>query len=153
MSEACCMKSTHNSTASKRITPARNFRSRTQHERPTRPSANWRLAPWCACSWRPTVWALLILLGAVCTSTARAQGALTNGLAHDGAISAAAQTNTWTIVANQGDRITVQVAKLTGGAGFTPMLQFFAPDGSLLGVQSASLAARLDIQAAASGSY
>ena len=148
------MKTTHNSTASKRTTFANPFPVRTQRERPTRPSANWRFARWRANSWQPTGWALLmLLLGAVCTSTARAQGALTNGLAHDGAISAAAQTNTWTIVANQGDRITVQVAKLTGGAGFTPMLEFFAPDGTQLGVQSGALAARLDIQAAVTGTY
>src|SRR5262245_15243035 len=142
------MKSTHNSTHSKRITLAKDSRFSTQHEPPTRPSANRRLARWRASSWQPTVWALLILLsGAVRTSTARGQGALTNGLAHDANISAPAVTTTWTIAANQGDRMTVQVAKLTGGAAFIPMLQFFAPDGSLLGVQSGNLAARLDIQA------
>ena len=47
----------------------------------------------------------------------------------------------------------MQIAKVTGGAGFTPMIEVLAPDGALLGVQSGGLAARLDIQAAVSGTY
>ena len=60
---------------------------------------------------------LVFLAGIICPEMARSQGALANGSAHDGAISAAGETDTWTIAANQGDRITVQIVELSGGAG------------------------------------
>src|ERR1039458_3600057 len=82
-----------------------------------------------------------------------AQGALTNGLAERGAISAAGQTNTWTVTATQGDRITVQIAKLSGGVTFTPMITLFSPDGTPQGTSSGATAARLDIQPTVSGTF
>src|SRR5688572_18499663 len=80
----------------------------------TKPSLHWPLSPVTL-----TVTGVLCLM-VLCSNQADAQGALTNGAAHDGAISAPAQTNIWTVAANAGDRITAQLAKLTGGAGFTP---------------------------------
>src|SRR5665213_1419322 len=82
-----------------------------------------------------------------------AQEALTNGLAESGAISAAGQTNTWTVTPTQGDRITVQIAKLSGGVTFTPIITIFSPDGFPQGASSGATAARLDIQAAVSGTF
>ena len=64
-----------------------------------------------------------LCLAALIPFTGRAQGALTNGWANAGAISAAGETDTWTIAANPGDRITVQISKLSGGAGFTPRIE------------------------------
>jgi hypothetical protein len=95
------------------------------------------------------------LLGVMllCFHQANAQGVLTNGAAHDGAISAPVMTNVWTVAANAGDRITVQVAKLTGGAGFTPRVELFAPDGATLGSDADAVAARVDIQAHVSGTF
>ncbi|HKS38896.1 MAG TPA: hypothetical protein VJW76_17005, partial [Verrucomicrobiae bacterium] len=104
---------------------------------------------------RPTGWWMMILLvfATLTSLSALAQGALTNGWVNPGAISAAGETDTWTIVANQGDSIAVQIAKLSGGAGFTPRIEIFAPDGASLGVKSAGVAARLDIQANVGGNY
>ena len=59
---------------------------------------------------------LTLALLMLAASRAAAQGVLTNGLAQDGAISAPAETGTWTIAATRGDRVVVQIAKLTGGA-------------------------------------
>jgi len=97
--------------------------------------------------------AVLLCLMTLCANTARAQGALTNGAAHDGAISVAAETDTWTIAANKGDRLILQVAELTGGAGFTPTIEVFAPDGTRLAIDSDALAARVDIQAHVTGTF
>ncbi len=95
------------------------------------------------------LWLLLSVFG----TTALAEGPLTNGGQHDGNIATAGQTNSWTTSANAGDRIIVQVAELSGGAGFFPRLAVFAPDGTPLGSSFGEIATRLDIQAATSGDY
>ena len=77
-----------------------------------------------------------LCLAALIPFTGRAQGALTNGWANTGAISTAGETDTWTIAANPGDRIAVQISKLSGGAGFTPRIELFVPDGFSLGLKS-----------------
>ncbi len=79
-------------------------------------------------------------------------GPLTNGVNHQGAI-ALGGLDLWTIAANAGDRVTVQIAELSGGAGFSPMIELFSPTGIRLGIASNTLAARLDIQAGAAGTY
>ena len=94
----------------------------------------------------------LVLLTLAATRTA-AQGVLTNGLAQDGAMSASAETATWTVAATRGDRVVVQIAKLTGGAGFTPEIEIVTPNGSSLGVKTGGVAARLDVQAEFTGTY
>jgi hypothetical protein len=96
---------------------------------------------------------LLSLLVGLLARDGWSQSALANGLAHDGTISAAGETDTWTIAANQGDRITVQIAELSGGAGFTPRIELFAPDGAMLGADSDGVAARRDVQAHVSGTF
>src|SRR5258706_573034 len=72
----------------------------------------------CLCLW----------LAVIATSTAQAQ-ALTNGGNQDGTL-AVGTTNAYTVAANAGDRVVLQVAKSLGGAAFTPLLEFFAPDGT-----------------------
>jgi len=79
----------------------------------------------------------------ICSDTALGQGALANGLAHDGAISAAGEVDNWTVAANQGDRIIVQIAELSGGAGFAPRIEAVAPDGTLMGAATGGVAAGL----------
>lgn len=99
---------------------------------------DWRI-DWC----QPAVCiAAVLCLMTLGARTASAQGVLTNGLAHDGAISAATETDTWTIAANQGDRITVQIAELSGGAGFTPMIEVYSPNGARLAADSDGSVAR-----------
>ncbi|MCX6924686.1 MAG: hypothetical protein NT154_15955, partial [Verrucomicrobia bacterium] len=96
---------------------------------------------------------LTLVLAMLSVSRTAAQGVLTNGLAQDGAISAAAETATWTIAATKGDRVVVQIAKLTGGAGFTPAIEILAPNGFPQGTKSGGVAARLDVQAEFTGTY
>jgi hypothetical protein len=59
----------------------------------------------------------------------------------------------WTFTANAGDRIVLQVGEVSGGAGFTPAMELFAPDGRRLGADSDSPVARLDAQAYLDGTY
>ncbi len=81
------------------------------------------------------------------------QGTLTNGIAHDGVISTAGEMDTFTLPANVGDRIVVQVAELSGGAAFTPRIDLYGPDGFRVGSHSGPSVARLDIQAHVTGSF
>jgi len=102
---------------------------------------------------RVSLSSLAFCVAAIIPFTSRAQGALTNGWTNPGAISAAGETDTWTIAANPGDSIAMQISKLSGGAGFTPRIEVFAPDGFSLGFKSGGVAARLDIQANVVGTY
>jgi len=113
-----------------------------------------RLTPSASRLWRRAVGIpAVLLIAAQCVGTACGQTALTNGLAQDGAISAAAETGTWTIAATKGDRVVVQIAKLSGGAAFTPAIEILAPNGLPQGTRSGGVAARLDIQAEFTGTY
>jgi hypothetical protein len=103
----------------------------------------------CSRFFGPFVAALVAFLSA---NHASAQGVLTNGWTHAGEISAG-ETDMWSIAASPGESITVQVAKLSGGAGFTPRIEILAPNGATLGSKSGATAARLDIQAGAGGEY
>jgi predicted regulator of Ras-like GTPase activity (Roadblock/LC7/MglB family) len=99
----------------------------------------------------------LVMVGTLLFSLApvstHAQTPLTNGLSQAGSISVAGNSNVWSIAVFGGDRVTVQLAKLTGGAGFTPRIELFGPDGESLGSRANSTAARLDIQPSANGIY
>lgn len=79
-------------------------------------------------------------------------GTLTNGASPLGTITAG-DVDLWTTTAHTGDRITLQVSKISGGALFSPQLEVFGPDGTQLGRDSGTLASRVDIQAAADGIY
>lgn len=94
-----------------------------------------------------------VWMTALGVNTAGAQGALTNGGRQDGSISSSGGRDSWTLTANPGDPIIVQIAKLSGGAAFTPMIELRAPDGAFLSSSSGGVAARLDVQADAGGTY
>jgi predicted RNA-binding protein with TRAM domain len=79
-------------------------------------------------------------------------GELTNGATHQGAI-VVGDFDLWTIQADSGDRLVVQIAEVTGGAAFTPMIELFGPDGARLSGDTGGLAARLDVQTAVGGVY
>jgi predicted RNA-binding protein with TRAM domain len=86
-------------------------------------------------------------------SNVQGQEALTNGNAHDGGIEAIGEMDTWTITASEGERFTVQLAELTGGAGFTPKLEMLSPEGATLGTDVDGVVVRLDIQAPVTGTF
>jgi hypothetical protein len=79
-------------------------------------------------------------------------GPLTNGAAHLGTITPG-DIDMWTLVANPGERIILQIAKLTGGAAFIPQLELFGPDGARLASDAGGAAARISAQAPVKGTY
>jgi len=96
----------------------------------------------------------ILLSGLILTiNTGVAQTTLTNGLAQQGTLSSPTDAQTWTLQAQVGDRISLTVAKLSGGAAFNPRLEATSPTGSFLGAASGITAARLDLQADVSGIY
>ena len=101
-----------------------------------------RIIPW-----------LFLVFTMLTPHSGRTQGALTNGAIHTGSIASSDETDSWTIVAGQGDRIVVQIAEISGGAGFTPKIELVAPDGTSLGASSGGVAARLDLQAPINGMF
>src|SRR5690349_1600905 len=68
-------------------------------------------------------------IAAIIPCSSHAQGVITNGLSHQGAIAVAGGINSWTFTAAAGDHMTLQIAKLSGGATFVPMIELFGPDG------------------------
>jgi hypothetical protein len=79
-------------------------------------------------------------------------GPLTNGAAHPGTITAG-DIDMWTLTANPGERIILQIAKLTWGAAFITQLELFGPDGARLASDSGVAAARISAQAPVKGTY
>ncbi len=94
---------------------------------------------------------MLLTLGT--TTKSSAQGPIVPGDSAAGAITLAGETDFWTTVATQGDRIVVQTAEVTGGAGFAPRIEVLAPDGTVMGASTGSTAARLDFQAHVTGAF
>lgn len=77
---------------------------------------------------------------------------LTNGLALDSLLQAGGRASFF-VDANAGDAITVQVAKLSGGAAFAPSIAFLTEDGFRLASDSGAVVARVDTQAPTKGVY
>lgn len=98
------------------------------------------------------VLALLPLLGL--PDIARAQGALTNGVAHTGTVSPAGDVDTWTFTANQNDAIVVRVGE-TGAANsnFYPFVRLLGTTGTVLGQSTGDLDAEVSVRAPLSGTY
>jgi len=59
----------------------------------------------------------------------------------------------WTFSANVGERITLQLTKVTGGASFTPQLELIAPDGTRRRVSQGQTGATVDVAIEALGTY
>ena len=56
-----------------------------------------------------------------------AQGTLTNGANHDGAISVPFQVQTWTFSASAGDALFLSIGEVTDDNGFFPYIRLRAP--------------------------
>jgi hypothetical protein len=59
----------------------------------------------------------------------------------------------WTFNAIAGVKITLQVTKLTGGAGFAPRMEVFTPEGHRKAFRQDALTAMVDFATESSGSY
>jgi hypothetical protein len=102
-------------------------------------------------------WGLLVLVALfVSNDIAFAQGALTNGENHTGAISTPGEVDTWTLEAEMGDRIALSIAEvLAGGAdtGFVPWIRLVGPTGTQLGTNWGGLVGQITVTAPLTGTY
>src|SRR4029450_14144260 len=89
----------------------------------------------------------LIVL-AFAEGTALAQGALTNGDTHTGAIVTPGQIDVWTLSAAQGDFIALAIGEIVAGPdpGFVPFMQLKNHDtGTIITTVTGSLAAQIAV--------
>ena len=106
----------------------------------------------------PSARALALLLPLLFPAIASAQGALTNGANHAGAISAPGESDDWTLTAGAGDAILVSIGEtLPAGPdpGFWPWLRLYDPSGTLVAgsYQYGPLAAQFAVAAGLAGTY
>src|SRR5439155_478355 len=80
-------------------------------------------------------------------------GSLTNGIIHQGTIDLGDSLDMWSVSANKGDRIALQIAKISGGASFAPMIELFAPNGERKGVAQNASVATIDAAIEVAGTY
>ncbi|HYR91133.1 MAG TPA: hypothetical protein VE422_44160 [Terriglobia bacterium] len=87
---------------------------------------------------------------------ATAQGNLTNGGNHSGAISLPGEIDTWTFQAAKDDAISVKIGEVVLSEvdpGFVPYIRLRGPDAAQLGSAFGSLAAGINIKAPLTGIY
>src|SRR5688572_33458812 len=99
---------------------------------------------------------LAILMAVLVPRAALAQGALTNGAAHSGAISSVGEIDTWTFTAALGDSISLSIGEVLPGGpdpGFVPWIRLQRPDGVQIGSVVGLLSAQMHVDAPLSGTY
>lgn len=92
------------------------------------------------------------LQGPITVSGGDEGGAMTIGQNHTGNIGVG-DLDFWTISANTGDAILLDVGEVSGSVDFTPWIRLVAPDGSLIGNAWNVAAVQLQINATQSGTY
>ena len=101
----------------------------------------------------------VVLLFAAClglfflTSSASAQGTLTNGWTHTGTISPAGDADAWTFTANAGDRLVIRVGEITQTGSFTPRLRLNNPLGGQQALVAGAVSAEIAVTATNSGNF
>src|ERR1700677_4828490 len=99
---------------------------------------------------------LITLLGAflyliLCSSSATAQGVLSNGSTYYGAILVPGHANNYTFTANAGDNILIKVGKITSTNNFVPRLRLLNPNSVQQALASDSFAPEIAVSATNSG--
>jgi hypothetical protein len=80
-------------------------------------------------------------------------GPLTNGFTYDGSL-AVGQLNVWSITANNGDNLVVNMGRTVSGSTLYPYLRLYGPDGSLLAtLASSGTATYINARATNSGTF
>ncbi len=100
--------------------------------------------------------AFLLFLLLALPGLARAQGAMTNGANHSGAVSTPGELDEWTFTATLGDTILLSVGEVLPSGpdpDFLPWIRLRRPDGVEIGADSGALAAQLFVTAPLSGTY
>jgi hypothetical protein len=87
-----------------------------------------------------------------------AQGALTNGAVHTGAINPVGDVDTWTFTANQGDHISVRIGEIPVGPGvpdpgFYPYIRLIGTTGTQIDQATGNVDAEVALRAPLSGTY
>jgi len=84
-----------------------------------------------------------------------AQGAMTNGANHPGAISIAGELDEWTFMAAQGDAISLSIGEVLPATDptFSPWIRLIGPNGVLLASGFGGLVGQIDVTAPLSGTY
>jgi trimeric autotransporter adhesin len=94
----------------------------------------------------------LILL-ALGSNAAIAQGSLTNGWTHTGTISPAGDADSWTFSASIGDRIVLRVGEITQTGTFTPRIRLQTPTAVQQAIASSAVAVEIAVTATNSGTF
>jgi hypothetical protein len=81
-----------------------------------------------------------------------AQGPMTNGATHLGAISAQ-EVDTWTFAANAGDYVAIHIGEAGSNTGFSPFVRLVRPGGFVLQEQFGALAATIATSVPLTGTY
>jgi hypothetical protein len=92
---------------------------------------------------------VLLLLGPI---AGLAQGLLSNGFTHQGALPAGV-SNFWTFTANAGDGIVVRMGKAVASSSLYPYLRLYGPNGALLDADFGPSAADVSTSATSSGTF
>ena len=84
-----------------------------------------------------------------------AQGAMTNGANHPGAISFPGELDEWTFTAAQGDALSISIGEVLPATDpmFFPWIRLIGPNGALLDSGAGALVGQIDITAPLSGAY
>lgn len=105
----------------------------------------------------PSTRALALIFLLVFPVAASAQGAMTNGVNHTGAISSVGEVDQWTFAANQGDTLILTLGEVprTPDSGFWPWIRVTGPTGATLvcGNCWGDVATRMAATAPLSGTY
>lgn len=113
-----------------------------------------RLSPQLATAFRLAILPAISLL--LLPAVAAAQGPLTNGGNHAGAISTPGEIDEWTFTASQGQSILLSVGEIPPSgpdSGFRPWIRLFQPNGAEIGSAAGAVAARINVTAPFSGTY
>lgn len=107
---------------------------------------------------RPVGRLSLLALAAVAGLTlsqgrAAAQGPMTNGDNHAGAISAPGELDTWTFSVGSGDAIVLSIGEVGADSPFYPWLRLYSPSSALVAESFGTLTAHINVNAAVAGLY
>jgi uncharacterized repeat protein (TIGR01451 family) len=96
---------------------------------------------------------IVMLMMCAPAADARAQGGMTNGDNHLGAIAAPGEIDAWTFSANQGDALTIAIGEVGADSAFWPWIRLQAPGGAFVANTWGSLAAQVNTTAPQTGTY
>jgi hypothetical protein len=104
-------------------------------------------------SWQIVRRTLLVIALASWSGLAAAQGPMTNGANHAGAISAPGETDLWTFSAAAGSSVILSIGEVGADSPFYPWIKLYSPTAALVAQSYGALGAEITAVASASGTY